>query len=270
MATEQNILDRIKKLLALSHSSNPSEAAIALSRAQKLMQEHSISMNDVNLSEINELEVDAPPALRARNLMFALGNIISRSFGTDHFFNTVNGKITTIVFIGPKDRVDVAVYNFTLLSRQLAVIKKEFAAKERAKIVRRYTTTLNEYINAGISLDFARSLGVSHAAVIEIIKKDLKRKENNDVRKNTEAYVEGYLSTIEQKVQAYALSFNEQKLISQFIEKKHPDLSDFHSRRKQYTNAMISSYNQGNKDAENFNIFHGIKGQASAKLGFGD
>lgn len=270
MAVEQNILDRIKKLLALSHSSNPSEASIALSRAQKLMQEHSISMNDVSLSEINEVEVNAPPALRARNLMFFLGNIISRSFGTDHFFNTENGKITTIVFLGPKDRVDVAVYTFTLLSRQIAVIKKEFAAKERAKIARIHDTALDQYIKAGITLKFVQTLGVSHPTVIEIIKNDLKRKENNLVRKNTEAYVEGYLSAIEQKVQDYALSFNEQRLIAQFIEKEHPDLRDFRSREKRYTNAMLSSYNQGNKDAENFNIFHGIKGQENAKLSFDD
>ena len=50
MSDRQNILERIKKFLALSQSSNPAEAAIALSRAQKLMQEHSISIEDVNLS----------------------------------------------------------------------------------------------------------------------------------------------------------------------------------------------------------------------------
>ena len=69
MSDRQNILERIKKFLALSQSSNPAEAAIALSRAQKLMQEHSISIEDVNLSSVTEIELLALPALRAKHLM---------------------------------------------------------------------------------------------------------------------------------------------------------------------------------------------------------
>mgnify|MGYP003589530053 CR=1 FL=1 len=40
--TKEELITRIKKLLALSDSSNPNEAAIALSRAQKLMQQYHI------------------------------------------------------------------------------------------------------------------------------------------------------------------------------------------------------------------------------------
>ena len=47
---DQKILDKISKLLALSESDNPNEAAIALERAQKLMKEHSVTMTDVSLS----------------------------------------------------------------------------------------------------------------------------------------------------------------------------------------------------------------------------
>ena len=39
---KSELIEKIKKLLALSDSSNPNEAAIALSRAQKLMEKYKI------------------------------------------------------------------------------------------------------------------------------------------------------------------------------------------------------------------------------------
>lgn len=134
MLNRQQIFEKIKKLLALSHSSNSSEAAIALSRAQKLMKEHSITLDDINLNSITELELDAPSALRAKHLIGLLGSIISSAFGLDYFFHTVNGKINSIIFIGAKDRIEAAGYAFTLLSRQICVIKKEFAKQERIRL----------------------------------------------------------------------------------------------------------------------------------------
>ena len=44
--TKEELIIRIKKLLALSDSSNPNEAAVALSRAQKLMQQYHMILKD--------------------------------------------------------------------------------------------------------------------------------------------------------------------------------------------------------------------------------
>lgn len=46
---QDNVVSKIQKLLALSHSSNPNEAALALSKAQALLQEHNLSMLDVEV-----------------------------------------------------------------------------------------------------------------------------------------------------------------------------------------------------------------------------
>lgn len=45
--TEQRIIDQIRKLLALSKSDNPNEAAAALAKAEKKMQEHQLSQADL-------------------------------------------------------------------------------------------------------------------------------------------------------------------------------------------------------------------------------
>ena len=52
MKTKDDILERIKKLMALSHSANPNEAAIALSQAQKLMMRNHLTVKEVMLSDI--------------------------------------------------------------------------------------------------------------------------------------------------------------------------------------------------------------------------
>lgn len=47
MAVDQKILDKLQKLLALSASSNEHEAVLALEKAQALMNEHNLTVQDV-------------------------------------------------------------------------------------------------------------------------------------------------------------------------------------------------------------------------------
>ena len=51
MTGKEKIVDRIRKLLALSKSSNQFEAELALSKAQELMTEHQIGMSAVEIKE---------------------------------------------------------------------------------------------------------------------------------------------------------------------------------------------------------------------------
>jgi len=50
----EKILDKLKKLLALSKSDNPHEAALALQRARKLMDTFGITAEDIVLNDIGE------------------------------------------------------------------------------------------------------------------------------------------------------------------------------------------------------------------------
>lgn len=51
MIGKEKIVDRIRKLLALSKSSNPFEADLALTKAQELMAEHQIGMSTIEINE---------------------------------------------------------------------------------------------------------------------------------------------------------------------------------------------------------------------------
>ncbi len=47
MAVDSTVLSKIKKLLALSTSSNPNEAALAAAKAQELLMIHNLTLSQV-------------------------------------------------------------------------------------------------------------------------------------------------------------------------------------------------------------------------------
>ena len=49
--SQEKILEKIKKLLAMTESSNPNEANVAMAKAQRLMTEHNIEMHDIERSD---------------------------------------------------------------------------------------------------------------------------------------------------------------------------------------------------------------------------
>lgn len=56
--TDETILVRIKKLLALATSSNPHEAAVAAAKAQALLLQHNVAMADVDALDLRKEGVD--------------------------------------------------------------------------------------------------------------------------------------------------------------------------------------------------------------------
>lgn len=120
------ILEKIKKLLRLAKSSNPHEAALALSRAQKLMQEHGIETDDPALAGVRDATIDA--LFKARTptkYLLALAYSIAKAFGCEFYFQPTF-KNMRIVYIGHNERPEVAGYVFNVLERQLTKARKEF------------------------------------------------------------------------------------------------------------------------------------------------
>lgn len=58
---KDKIIKRLRKLMALTQSSNANEAAAALARAQKLTETHGITQDDIELSDIHESICDYWP-----------------------------------------------------------------------------------------------------------------------------------------------------------------------------------------------------------------
>lgn len=119
------ILDKIKKLLALGRSPNANEAAAALAKAQELMEQYGIDGDTVIDSEIVEEEIarhggEKPPAYEGY-----LMNAIARAFGC-RLIHRQGFEGAKWVYIGPAHRAEVASYVGTILLRKLAGARRTF------------------------------------------------------------------------------------------------------------------------------------------------
>lgn len=109
----EKIIEKIKKVLELSKN-NPSqeEARAAALKAQKLMAEYHISMQEIdaieNVDDIVEKKVDIGTGNKWK---YMLAGIIAKNFRCKFFFY---GK-STIVFYGYKIDTEIAAETFTFL-----------------------------------------------------------------------------------------------------------------------------------------------------------
>jgi hypothetical protein len=117
-------LDKIRKCLALSESSNENEAASAMRQARALMNKYGLSADDMSIFEVKEstvkIKYKAPP------LWFRhLGQVIGLSFGCSLFT-----KWHHFIFVGPSACAEVAGYSLEVLRRQCEINKAEFLSRD--------------------------------------------------------------------------------------------------------------------------------------------
>ena len=123
----ERILSKIKKLMALAKSGNEHEAANALRLAQKLMQEHQLSEQEVKLSEVSQREIKrANAADKQPQWANLLTGCITRAFGVEAILSWVRDLGATLIFIGPSDRVEIGTYCYEVLAPQLVKARKAY------------------------------------------------------------------------------------------------------------------------------------------------
>ena len=268
---DQKILDKISKLLALSESDNPNEAAIALERAQKLMKEHSVTMTDVSLSAISEHNESIPTILKDGRLYSLLGDIISRSFGVTFLVSSKRANYRTVIsgvcFIGPNDRIATAGYVFTVIARQLAIAKKNFLASYRRKLLVELIETLD---NAGYIRSFEMIKDCTSLPKLYTLFPQIKSSTESRLRQATKAYLRGWLSSVSQKIDDFVYEEQETLLIEQYIQATYPHLRELRQHSVRFNREQMSHYHKGIKDADdNVNLFRGVTGDMHRReLGF--
>ncbi len=106
-----NIIEKVRKCLALAHGkgATEAEAAAALKAAHKLMRKHNLEMSDVDFKKIEEegpkkADTGKPRAYMASWEM-SLARVCDELFETEHYVNDANyrgwtGSMRNIVFIG--------------------------------------------------------------------------------------------------------------------------------------------------------------------------
>lgn len=119
MSDRSKILDKIKKCLALSASSNEYEAEAALRQARKLMEAHCVTDLDIQAAEAEERRAKAGAKNRPSNWESRLASQIADAFGCRVIF--VGGSWSRTgewCFIGCGAAPEIADYTFAVLHRQ--------------------------------------------------------------------------------------------------------------------------------------------------------
>ena len=146
-AERQTALRRLRKCLRLAASATiPGEVAAALRQAQILMRKYGLSVEDAELADIRELATSAGGGSSVAQWEASLADCVRDAFGVQVLFRhgavgaaywvfpkgkkpqkRHSRKHGEILFVGPEDRVTVALYAFDALRRQLRLARKQHA-----------------------------------------------------------------------------------------------------------------------------------------------
>lgn len=107
------VVEKIKKLLALSESSNENEAKAALLKAQQLLAKHKLSIKEVKEFKIYNSEIKekiSTVSFTKAKWKAELARLIADNFGCYHYFKS--RRTHTITFFGREE--DIIVCNIVL------------------------------------------------------------------------------------------------------------------------------------------------------------
>ena len=139
MNDRSKILDKIKKCLALSASSNEHEAGAALRQARKLMEAHGITDLDIQAAEAEERRAKAGAKSNPANWETGLAMKVGDAFGCRVIFSSgFWNRQGEWCFIGCGVAPEVSHYAFTVLHRQAKRARDEHI---KAKLKRCKTAT---------------------------------------------------------------------------------------------------------------------------------
>ncbi len=228
------LIEKIRKLMALSHSPNEHEAALAASRAREILDKYDLSLTEVEMNdeEIIEHRVDTG----TRNATAWMGRLavsVSRAFNCRVF------KIYGImVFCGTKADTQVSDYTYMFLFRTVKRLSKEHKASlERT--------------------------GIWHA----------RYKGRSGSRLYMQSYAMGLVNAIDQKLRDFVQSKERMQKLEDFRRATGKDLmviknqavdrhfTKLHLRKgRSHAKMDYSGFTAGQRDGRNIQIHHGING----------
>lgn len=131
------IIEKIKKAIALSRSSNEHEAAAALRQAHKLMQMHGITEAEADCAEVKTYGVRAGAAKKPATWEAFLATSVAKAFSCEALLHCVRRPFDvargTWRFYGVGADAEIAGYAFSVLYHQAKVARKKFIMKNCAR-----------------------------------------------------------------------------------------------------------------------------------------
>jgi len=130
-------LEKIKKCLALSKGPNPHEAAAGLRQAQKLMAQHGINDDELQLSDVAESAADSSGVV-ITTWDATLTRLVADAFGCEavsvmrRMLTANRGSVRkrTVSFIGVGAASEVASYCYDVLLRQVLRDRRAHMARQ--------------------------------------------------------------------------------------------------------------------------------------------
>ena len=223
------IINKIKKCMALGNSTNAEEAAVALEKAQSLMEKYSIDMVDVSISDVANAEEILCKAKKPAQYFIALASSVSKAFGCRYvlsrglFYKGELNTQTTVEFIGIAPQPEIAAYAFSILNKALVNGRKEFL-----KSIPKQTKPRNKARRADV-------------------------------------WALGWVSGVSRKVKAFAISDENKKTIDTWVDRNMKLIKgktrDIKLKGNKATNDYIAGFDEGGKQ----DIYRPVKGKSSSQ-----
>lgn len=229
---KKQILEKIKKCLALSKSANEHEAAAALAKARELMDEYNVTEADVLTADVNEARSAPRKGETLPNYLATLGYLVGRAFNCRVIYS---GEVNWtkyegqrfIRFIGLGISPELAQYAYAVLSRQLINQRSEY------------------------------------------IKTKLKRCKTSNKTRRADIYCEGWVASVRGIVVKFA-KYEPAPAIKTYIDTNNPQLTERKSNSRM--NNTLSDrdrvdYFNGAMAGKDAKLNHGLAGENLKELG---
>lgn len=130
----ERVIRKIKRCLALSASSNETEAATAMRQAQALMREYRLTELDVQLSDVGEVESKQYRVTRRPTWDRQLSAIVATAFGVrpldvKHWSKAAGRIVARAQFVGVTPAPQIAMYTYEALLAKLTAARREYVTQ---------------------------------------------------------------------------------------------------------------------------------------------
>ncbi|QEW05622.1 DUF2786 domain-containing protein [Nitrincola iocasae] len=228
---DRKILEKIKKCLRLAKSSNANEAATAMRQAQKLMEMHGITSDDISISDVETATSNAGAGKNPPTYIAMLANMIADAFGAELVYGAKHDGYKWsgyFEFYGLGGNAEIAGYAFEVLGRHLK--------RDRSN----YMSGLNKRI-----------------------------KRTTKVRRG-DLYAEAWIYAVAMQVSKHQRSESENSIIAAYKAKRwDKPLENLKTRdnTKGRSNHDYDALRQGGRDGQKVSFHQGVKGDKRTGIG---
>ncbi|MGN1281870.1 MAG: DUF2786 domain-containing protein [Succinivibrio sp.] len=282
---KDDLIVRVKKLLALSESSNANEAAIALVRAQKLIEKYQLDMTDIECADIGEIRIELPYGFKNKDQSFSVCQIIKKVFGVSPLISVSGSSVECVIFIGPKDILESCEYVFHILIRSMSTARREYSDRvdlqmlfiiiENSELFMIFTdhdpvcrAMLEQFSEQYTRTDSAPStyrMAKDLISMLKVVKPQTVRLLNKLKKDLLKSFTLGYWHAVSSKVEEFV---NSQKISTAIENYSKSRYKNQRSTGKRATRISPDAYESGLKEGEKVTLRAGVKGRAASSISY--